>query len=254
MLCLLRRWLPDRDLVVVADRTYATLKLLAACQALTPPITFLTRLRLDAVLHDPPPPRRPGQKGRPRIVGPRQPSLQALLTDPDTKWTALCQRWPDGTQRHLQAATGTALWYHSGEPTVSLRWLLLRDPSGCREPQALLCTDPKWTPAAIARTTPALLGLSAGSSWSPTACGGSVACVPAESPGMPRPCPPSPTSWRVSATPSGPGCSFFPCPRPPPTSKNFPSRRPHPCWPPSATRPDTRPRSPCPHGLCTKSS
>ena len=193
MLCRLRRWLPDRELVVVADRTYATLKLLAACQGMTPPIIFLTRLRLDAVLHEPPPPRRPGQKGRPRIVGDRQPSLQARLTDPDTQWTDLCQREPDGTRRRFQAATGTALWYHPGEPVVPLRWLLLRDPSGGREPQALLCTDPdgtpaailtaylqrwqvevtfqevrthlgvetqrQWSAAAIARTTPALLGL-----------------------------------------------------------------------------------------------
>ena len=149
MLCRLRRWLPDRELVVVGDRTYATLKLLAACQAMIPPITFLTRLRLDAVLHDPPPPRRPGQKGRPRIVGARQPSLQTVLTDPATKWTALRQRWPDGTKRRLLVATGTALRYHPGEPTVFLRWLLLRDPSGRREPQALLCTDPDWTPTAI---------------------------------------------------------------------------------------------------------
>ena len=87
MLCLLRRWLPDRELVVVGDRTYATLKLLAACQQMPPPITFLTRLRLDAVLHDPPPPRKPGQMGRPRVVSARQPSLQALLTDPATVWT-----------------------------------------------------------------------------------------------------------------------------------------------------------------------
>ena len=79
----------------------------------------------------------------------RQPSLQAVLTDPATVWTSLRQRGPDGTRRHLQAATGTALRYHPGEPTVSLRWRLLRDPSGCREPQALLCTDPDWTPAAI---------------------------------------------------------------------------------------------------------
>ena len=56
MLCMLRRWLPDRDLVVVGNRTYATLWLLAACQGLTPSVTFLIRLRLDAVLHDPPPP------------------------------------------------------------------------------------------------------------------------------------------------------------------------------------------------------
>ena len=190
MLCLLRRWLPDRDLVVVADRTYATLKLLAACQAITPPITFLTRLRLDAVLHDPPPPRQPGQKGRPRIVGARQPSLQAVLTDPDTQWTALRQRWPDGTKRHLQAATGTALWYRAHRtPALAAP----ARPARGRESQALLGTDPDWTPtailtaylqrwqvgaafqevrthlgvetqrqwsaAAIARTTPALLGL-----------------------------------------------------------------------------------------------
>ena len=49
MLCRLRRWLPDRELVIVGDRTYATLKLLATCQGLKP-ITFLTRLRLDAVM------------------------------------------------------------------------------------------------------------------------------------------------------------------------------------------------------------
>ena len=179
-------------------------------------------------------------------------------------------------------------WYHPGEPPVPLRWLLLRDPSGRREPQALLCTDPDWTPtailtaylqhwqveaafqevrahlgvetqrqwsaAAIARTTPVLLGLSAGLSWSPTTCAGSVACGPDGPPGRPRPCPPSPTSWLASAAPSGPGSPFFPCPRPSPTSKNAPSRRPHRCWPPSVTRPETRPTSQHPHGLCTKSS
>ena len=152
MLCRLRRWLPDRELVVVGDRTYATLRLLATCQRMKPPITFLTRLRLDAVLHDPPPPRRPGQKRRPRIVGARQPSLQAVLAHPTTVWTPLTQRWPDGTKRRLQAATGTALWYHSGQPTVALRWLLLRDPRGRRAPQALLCTDPDWSPNAILTT------------------------------------------------------------------------------------------------------
>ncbi len=152
MLCLLRRWLPDRELVVVGDRTYATLKLLAACQGMDPPVTFLTRLRLDAVLHDPPPPRRPGQLGRPRIVGARQPSLQAVLADPATVWTHLRQRGPDGTKRRLQAATGTALWYHPGQPTVALRWRLLRDPTGRRDPEALLCTNPDWKPTAILAT------------------------------------------------------------------------------------------------------
>ena len=43
-----RRWLPDRE-QVIGDRTYATLRLLAACQDMTPLVTVLFRLRLDAV-------------------------------------------------------------------------------------------------------------------------------------------------------------------------------------------------------------
>ena len=50
-----------------------------------------------------------------------------------------------------------------------------------------------------------------------------VPCTPAKPSGMPRPCPPSPTSWRASATPSGPDCRFFPCPRPPRHPKTPPA-------------------------------
>src|SRR6266536_4020193 len=44
----LRRWLPDRTLVVVADSTYAVLELLADAARLWQPVTVVTRLRLDA--------------------------------------------------------------------------------------------------------------------------------------------------------------------------------------------------------------
>jgi len=50
----MRRWLPERTLVVVADSTYAVLDLLARCRRLPRPITVVTRLRLDAALDDPP--------------------------------------------------------------------------------------------------------------------------------------------------------------------------------------------------------
>ena len=46
----LRRWLPHRRIVMVGDSTYAALDLLAACQALPQPVTFITRRRLDAAL------------------------------------------------------------------------------------------------------------------------------------------------------------------------------------------------------------
>jgi len=77
MIWQVRRWLPDRALVVVADSTYAVLDLLAAAQRLRQPVTVVTRLRLDAALYDPAPEREAGTKGRPRLKGARQPTLAA---------------------------------------------------------------------------------------------------------------------------------------------------------------------------------
>src|SRR5262249_13066215 len=125
MLLQLRRWLPARAIVVVADSTYAVLDLLARCQRLPRPITVVTRLRLDAALYDPAPPRPAGAKGRPRRKGQRQPTLQARLSDPRTPWATLAIRWYGGSQRTIEVATATAVWYHTGLPPVALRWVLI---------------------------------------------------------------------------------------------------------------------------------
>src|SRR5215212_1100918 len=61
LLMLVRRWYPEREIVAVADSTYASLKLLDRCRRLSNPITFITRLRLDAALYEPAPPRYRGQ-------------------------------------------------------------------------------------------------------------------------------------------------------------------------------------------------
>jgi hypothetical protein len=86
MILQLRRWLPERARVVVADSAYAVVELLARCQRLSRPVTIVTRLRLDAALYDPPPERTAQTKRRPRLKGKRQPTLQAQLTDPQTAW------------------------------------------------------------------------------------------------------------------------------------------------------------------------
>jgi hypothetical protein len=44
LLLLLRRWYPEREIVAVADRAYASLKLLDRCRSLSRPVTFITRL------------------------------------------------------------------------------------------------------------------------------------------------------------------------------------------------------------------
>ena len=192
MLVLLRRWLPERSLVVVADQTYAVLTLLA--RAVRVQVTVVTRLRLDAALYDPAPPRAPQQTGRPRVKGRRQPPLAQRLVAPLTVWDTLTvPRWYGAGARVIEVATGTAVWYHSGLRPVAMRWVLIRDPQETFAPQALLCTDPsvcalqivswfvlrwqlevtyhevrthlgvetqrQWSDLAILRTTPALLGL-----------------------------------------------------------------------------------------------
>jgi hypothetical protein len=193
-LLVVRRWWPDRPLVAVADSTYATLLLLARCQRLHHSITCITRLRLDAALYEPASPRDPHQLGRPRLKGPRLPTLASVANDPATVWTPLIvAQWYGIGERALEVASATAVWYHAGQPTVPLRWVLIRDPQEKFATQALLCTDQQaapgqilawfvqrwqlevtfeearrhlgletqrqWSDLAIARTTPALLGL-----------------------------------------------------------------------------------------------
>ena len=194
-LLLVRRWWPEREIVAVADSAYASLRLLASCQRFLPkPVTFITRLRLDAALYDPAPPRRAGQIGRPRLKGKRLPNLSLVAEDPSTTWTAATvEDWSGSGERIVEVASATALWYSTGLPAVPIRWVLVRDPKGEFATQALLCTDlgarpqqivrwfvlrwqmettfqearrhlgmetqRQWSELAIRRTTPALLGL-----------------------------------------------------------------------------------------------
>src|SRR3954453_6079057 len=102
-----RRWLPDRALVVVADSTYAVVELLADAAGLPQPVAVVTRLRLDAALYDPAPPREPGTKGRPRLKGERQPTVATRLLDSVTVWEPLTVPWYGGGTAAVEVATGT---------------------------------------------------------------------------------------------------------------------------------------------------
>src|ERR687895_943045 len=79
-----RRWVPQRELSVVADSSFAVLTLLDTLRHLAQPITMITRLRLDAALYEPAPVRPPGQTGRPRVKGKRLPTLQQILLETTT--------------------------------------------------------------------------------------------------------------------------------------------------------------------------
>src|SRR5918993_151078 len=142
MLLLVRRWYPERQIVAVADGGYASLKLLDRCRHLGRPITFITRLRLDAALYKPAPPRKPHQMGRPRLKGSRLPNLSRVVEDPKTAWMPISvSDWYGAARRTVEIVSDTAVWYSTGLPAVPVRWVLIRDPHEEFETQALLCTD-----------------------------------------------------------------------------------------------------------------
>jgi hypothetical protein len=194
MLLVVRRWLPARALMVVTASSFAVITLLWRVRQLPNPICCITRLRLEAALYEAALPRAPRQTGRPRLKGKRLPTLAHALRDEAPCWTSVVvRRWYSEVERKVEIASATAVWYHSGLPPLPIRWLLVRDPHGKFEPQALLCTDlavdpiqilewfvlrwrlevtwqearahlgmetqRQWNERAIARTTPTLLGL-----------------------------------------------------------------------------------------------
>src|SRR5918998_1472027 len=187
-----RRWLRGRDLVLVGDSGFSALLFLDAMRRSG--VTAITRLRLDAALYDPAPPRLSGTIGRPRTKGARLPTLSEVLTDESTPWQALVvPGWYGAGERRIEIASATAVWRHAGLPVVPIRWVLIRNPEHRFAPQALLCTDlardpaqivswfvqrwqvevtfqearahlgietqRQWSDKAIARTTPCLLAL-----------------------------------------------------------------------------------------------
>jgi len=150
LLLQVRRWHPERQIVAVADGGYASLKLLDRCRRLKKPITFITRLRLDAALYEPAPPRRPGQIGRPRLKGERLPNLCVVAKDPSIEWVPITvANWYAESERSVEIISGTAVWHSTGLPAVPLRWVLIRDPQGEFDTQALLCTDLSVEPGQI---------------------------------------------------------------------------------------------------------
>lgn len=117
---------------VVADGAYAKAPFLTAMTALG--VTVVSRLRKDAAVCDVPPPRRPGQRGRPRTYGENRLDL--------AKRAGQRRGWTTGTFTLYGEAvtkrykTFVATWRPAGG---AIRVVLVDEPHGWR---AYFCTDP----------------------------------------------------------------------------------------------------------------
>ena len=186
-----RRWLPERLLVLVVDGGFAAVALALACKKRA--VVMVARWRLDAAWYHAPPPQPPGKRGRKPTTGQRQRSLKVWAARSDTPWEELEVAWYGGERKLLWVFSRTALWYTPGWAPVAIRFVLGRDPAGKLQDAAFFCTDRQatpqqilqwvvmrwsvevtfeearahlggetqrqWSDRAIARTTPVLLGL-----------------------------------------------------------------------------------------------
>lgn len=147
MLLQLRRWLPNRLIIIVADSSYAVLDLLDAVRS---SVCLIARLRLDAALYEFVPHRPKGKRGPRRKKGKRLPTLQQVALSPTTKWKPLViPKWYGRGDRQMLISTATAIWYHSAKPPVPIRWVLVKAADGSGEVTALLSTNLNLSPLEI---------------------------------------------------------------------------------------------------------
>jgi hypothetical protein len=134
-LAVVAQWAGPRLVYAVADSRYAGRALLEQRPA---NVHVISRLRMDAALWTPPPPRRKGQPGRPRRRGVRLPTPAALA--------ATCRHWRAlsvgiyGRKVTVQVLVCRALWYVALRDQP-VRIVVVRDPTGKRKDEAFFCTD-----------------------------------------------------------------------------------------------------------------
>lgn len=144
-----RRWQPESEIILVGDGGYAAVVLVQRCQRLPKPVCFISRLRLDAVLHDFPSPQPKGKRGPQPKKGERQPSLAQRLAEATTPWEKAIIPWYGGYQKEIEFVSGVSLWYHRGVDPVPVRWVLVRAADNSIKPAAFFCSDPDIAPLFI---------------------------------------------------------------------------------------------------------
>jgi DDE superfamily endonuclease len=133
MLALVATWAATRQFELLVDAAYASL-----AGRLPQNVRMLSRLRSNAALYGPAPPRT-GKPGRPADKGKRLPTPAKIALDPRTQWTPLeLTLYGERTERLVHVFD--ALWYEvCGKRLV--RIVCVRDPDAQRPDAFFFSTD-----------------------------------------------------------------------------------------------------------------
>lgn len=192
-----RRWWPQRQLILVVDGAFASVGLGWACVQME--AVMVSRLRWDARLYHPPGPQPAGKRGPKPQKGDRQQTLKVWAARGDTRWQEEVIDWYGGQKKTMWLFSRTAWWYRAGQPPLPIRFVMVRDPEEKLRDEVFFCTDlqaspvqilewvvmrwgievtfeearahlgietqRQWSDNAILRTTPCLLGLFSIVTW-----------------------------------------------------------------------------------------
>jgi hypothetical protein len=139
--------LPHRRIIVVGDAAYTNSSVI---KRRPPNVTVIGRSRLDAAIYEPPPSRRAGQMGRPRVRGAKLPSPQTQLASGKVRWQSLRVE-VYGKVATVKVLVIDALWYIAAGSEL-VRLVVVRDFPGHERDDVFVSTDPTMTANAIIQT------------------------------------------------------------------------------------------------------
>ena len=148
LLARLMRWFPERKFVFAGDNAYGTHQMCRFAKRHQRQLSLVSKFIADANLYKPPPRRKPGTNGRPRVKG------EALLKPCEVverrrRGKRLHVRWYGGGWRNVEVFTATGHWFKSGKGLVEVRWVMVRDLDGRHRDEYFFSTRISMSPTEI---------------------------------------------------------------------------------------------------------
>lgn len=147
LVAVLVHWFPGRRFVLLGDGGYASHELARFCCRHRRHVTLVSRFHPRANLYAPPPRRRKGQNGRPRVKGDKLPAPADVVAQSKPKRSTV--GWYGGKRRRVEFVSGTGHWYKGGGGLVPVRWVFVHDREGTHADGYFYSTDPSLSPSRI---------------------------------------------------------------------------------------------------------
>lgn len=150
MLIRLMRWFPERKFILLGDSKVVTHRTACFAHRHRDRVTAVSRLRSDANLYDPPPVRRPGQRGRRASKGRKRPSPRQRIGQLKPIRQEL--QWYGRSRRKVSHVGETALWFSKNDCAVTpIRWVCVPGDAklGVGQDAYFWCSDPDMAPGRI---------------------------------------------------------------------------------------------------------